>query len=123
MKQQGGTNTPKTLTELRKGKHRLKSELDRLKGLARETRLKGSHVTLAKNRSIKELEDRLHDVNSLLEQKQSTAKGKMTERTPPKMANDPNKTFTSVFVGDDEKQPTSRANDFFTSTADTKYHS
>lgn len=68
MKQKGGKDTPKTLVDLRRERRKLQSELEQVKGLARQTRLRSVHA-VTKRRSERDLEERINDINFELEQR------------------------------------------------------
>lgn len=76
MKQKGGKDTPKTLAELRRGKRRLKAELDQAQGLTRQTRSKGAHANLSNKRSIRELVEKIQDIDLELEQRSGNLSNK-----------------------------------------------
>lgn len=104
MKKKGGVNTPKTLSELRKEKRKLLTQLDQTRDSTRVTRLRSVHGTFANKRTIKDLEEKIREINFELEQRGV----KMTERTPPKKTvdNPKNITFTTTFAEDGKMQTT-----------------
>lgn len=69
MKAKGGKNTPKTLAELRAEKRRVQAELSQAQGLTRQTRSKSVYANLSRKRSVKELEEKLNDIDLELEQR------------------------------------------------------
>lgn len=115
MKHQGGTNTPKTLAELKKEKKLLEARLSQVLGLARETRSQLKHTNSGEKISSEDIREKIADIDLLLDQK-STNKNRMPlTRTPPK--SDSVKPSTLQF-DPTLPQVTSSIDEFFQSTDD-----
>lgn len=74
MKQTNNDNTPKTLSQLRKDRQKLQSELDALLETSRTTRFQATHSYVRKHTSINELKDKIREIDLILEERKYSSK-------------------------------------------------
>lgn len=76
MKQTNNDNTPKTLSQLRKDRQRLQSDLDKLTETSRKTRFQTTHSYLQKQTSVTKLRDQIQEIDLIIIRRKNRRKKK-----------------------------------------------